>query len=58
MFSETIAIFLGVAVFGSIISPYRTVASCDEMNIGTMSNFTTLSPSSAAGDAEVRHLRV
>ncbi|KAM3180447.1 hypothetical protein ACTXT7_016261 [Hymenolepis weldensis] len=52
MFSETVAIFLGVAVFGSIISPYRTVASCEEMNIGTRPNFTTLSPSSAAGDAE------
>nr|CUU98258.1 hypothetical transcript [Hymenolepis microstoma]CUU98260.1 hypothetical transcript [Hymenolepis microstoma] len=58
MFSETMAILLGVGVFGSIIGPYRTVASCEEMNNAQMSNISTLAPSIASKNSEIMAYKI
>lgn len=58
MFSEAMAILLGVGVFGSIISPFRTVASCEDMNTGQMSNLSTLAPSIIARNSEIMAYKI
>ncbi|KAM7533348.1 hypothetical protein Aperf_G00000123568 [Anoplocephala perfoliata] len=54
MFSETMAILLGVAVFGSIVTPHRTVALCEESDLQNSTvNVTAAPPTSIAFSIEL-----
>uniref|UniRef100_A0A0R3T7K3 MFS domain-containing protein n=1 Tax=Rodentolepis nana TaxID=102285 RepID=A0A0R3T7K3_RODNA len=44
MFSEVFAFLIGVAVFGSIIAPFRTAVKCEELSANGTVGMTTVAP--------------